>query len=384
MSWSFLTRLLEEINQHSTFVGKVWLTVLIIFRIVLTAVGGESIYYDEQSKFVCNTQQPGCENVCYDAFAPLSHVRFWIFQIILIATPSIMYLGFALHRLSRQPPQRNRAPVVRRGAVRDYEEKEDNGEEDPMIFEEVEPEKEVKAAGGQRHDGRRRIKDDGLMTAYVLQLLCRSALEVGFLLGQYVLYRFEVNPSYVCSRSPCPHTVDCFVSRPTEKTIFLLIMYAVSSLCLFLNICELCHLGVGGIRDVFWSSNKEAGVAHRHHCPPQDPSAPPTYHSLKKESSKSQLAKDKLTYTGESLVGMAAEQRYAIPAGLPSHELEQLRKHLRMAQEHLEMAFHLQPLDTASPSRSSSPESNGLAAEQNRLNLAHEKEGAACERRTGL
>ncbi|XP_077176945.1 gap junction gamma-1 protein-like [Paroedura picta] len=383
MSWSFLTRLLEEINQHSTFVGKVWLTVLIVFRIVLTAVGGESIYYDEQSKFVCNTQQPGCENVCYDAFAPLSHVRFWIFQIILIATPSVMYLGFALHRLSHQPPQRSRAPVVRRGAVRDYEEKEDNDEEDPMIFEEVEPEKEAKAAGGQRHDGRRRIKDDGLMTAYVLQLLCRSALEVGFLLGQYVLYHFEVNPSYVCSRSPCPHTVDCFVSRPTEKTIFLLIMYAVSGLCLFLNICELCHLGVGGIRDAFRSSSKDSGVAHRHHCPSKDPSAPPTYHSLKKEASKSQLTKDKLAYAGESLTGMATGH-YAAPAGLPSHELERLRKHLRMAQEHLELAFHLQPLDTASPSRSSSPESNGLAAEQNRLNLAHEKEGAACERTTGL
>lgn len=81
MSWSFLTRLLDEISNHSTFVGKIWLTVLIVFRIVLTAVGGETIYYDEQSNFVCNTQQPGCENVCYDAFAPLSHVRFWIFQV---------------------------------------------------------------------------------------------------------------------------------------------------------------------------------------------------------------------------------------------------------------------------------------------------------------
>lgn len=83
MSWSFLTRLLDEISNHSTFVGKIWLTVLIIFRIVLTAVGGETIYYDEQAKFVCNTLQPGCENVCYDAFAPLSHVRFWIFQVRL-------------------------------------------------------------------------------------------------------------------------------------------------------------------------------------------------------------------------------------------------------------------------------------------------------------
>lgn len=380
MSWSFLTRLLEEINQHSTFVGKVWLTVLIVFRIVLTAVGGESIYYDEQSKFVCNTQQPGCENVCYDKFAPLSHVRFWIFQIIMIATPSVMYLGFALHRLSRQPPRRSRAPVVQRGASRDYEEAEDNGEEDPMIFEEVEQEKEVKEPESQKHDGRRRIKQDGLMTAYVLQLLCRVVFEVAFLFGQYMLYQFEVHPSYVCNRSPCPHTVDCFVSRPTEKTIFLLIMYAVSGLCLLLNICELFHLGIGKIRDALRGYDDSAPPKPQYVH--KDPSAPPTYHSLKKDASKNQLAKHKLAYGGQSLAGIAAE-RYAVASGLPSHELERLRKHLRMAQEHLELAFHLQPEDTANPLRSSSPESNGLAAEQNRLNLAHEKEGAACERTTG-
>ncbi|NXV25886.1 CXG1 protein, partial [Rissa tridactyla] len=213
MSWSFLTRLLEEINNHSTFVGKIWLTVLIVFRIVLTAVGGESIYYDEQSKFVCNTQQPGCEN------------------IIMVATPSVLYLGFAMHRIARMPEssrrrapaaQRARMPVVRRGAGRDYEEAEDDNEEDPMIFEEIEVEKEKSPEGGEKHDGRRRIKQDGLMRAYVLHLLCRSLLEMAFLFGQYLLYRFEVSASYVCSRSPCPHIVDCFVSRPTEKTIFLL------------------------------------------------------------------------------------------------------------------------------------------------------------------
>ncbi|XP_074857381.1 gap junction gamma-1 protein-like [Carettochelys insculpta] len=383
MSWSFLTRLLEEINNHSTFVGKVWLTVLIVFRIVLTAVGGESIYYDEQSKFVCNTQQPGCENVCYDAFAPLSHVRFWIFQIIAVATPSVLYLGFAVHRIARGPGgQRVRMPVVRRGAGRGYEEAEEGDEEDPMIFEELELEKEKEEGreGGAKHDGRRRISHDGLMKAYVLQLLCRSVLEVAFLFGQYVLYHFEVSPSYVCTRSPCPHTVDCFVSRPTEKTIFLLIMYAVSGLCLFLNLCELCHLGVGHVRDLLGQGS--ASLSH-HDSPPgpryakKAPSAPPTYHSLKKEPLKGPLAAGKLDY--EENLACAASERSR------EQELARLHKHLRMAQEHLEMAFQLNPLlDMASPSRSSSPESNGLAAEQNRLNLAHEKEGAACERTAGL
>ncbi|KFO20089.1 Putative transferase CAF17 like protein, mitochondrial [Fukomys damarensis] len=114
MSWSFLTRLLEEIHNHSTFVGKVWLTVLVVFRIVLTAVGGESIYSDEQAKFTCNTRQPGCDNVCYDAFAPLSHVRFWVFQIVVISTPSVLYLGYAVHRLARASEQERRRYGARR------------------------------------------------------------------------------------------------------------------------------------------------------------------------------------------------------------------------------------------------------------------------------
>ncbi|KAJ8406968.1 hypothetical protein AAFF_G00292440 [Aldrovandia affinis] len=177
MSWSFLTCLLEEISNHSTFVGKIWLTLLIVCRIVLTVVGGESIYYDEQSQFVRNTQQPGCENVCYDAFAPLSHVRFWVFQIIMITTPTIMYLGFAIHKIARmedneyRPKTRKRMPIVKRGTNRDDEETEDNGEEDPMISEEIEPEKEKEKKAEKlsaKCDGRWRIKKDGLMKIYIL------------------------------------------------------------------------------------------------------------------------------------------------------------------------------------------------------------------------
>ncbi|XP_076857012.1 gap junction gamma-1 protein-like [Brachyhypopomus gauderio] len=268
MSWSFLTRLLEEIHQHSTFVGKVWLTVLVVFRIVLTAVGGESIYYDEQSKFVCNSAQPGCENVCYDAFAPLSHVRFWIFQIIAVATPSLFYLGYAINKISRLDEAEwggagvargNRKPYLSRRQRRDLEEAEQDQEEDPMIYEATEMESSDGAprglrGGGQvRHDGRRHIQQDGLLRVYVLQLVVRSTLEVGFLLGQYALYGFAVPSLYVCSSNPCPHRVDCFISRPREKTVFLLVMYGVTVLCLVLNVWELLHLGVGTVLDLLWT-----------------------------------------------------------------------------------------------------------------------------------
>ncbi|XP_028987183.1 gap junction gamma-1 protein-like [Betta splendens] len=373
MSWSFLTRLLDEISDHSTFVGKIWLVVLIIFRIVLTAVGGETIYYDEQSKFVCNTQQPGCENVCYDAFAPLSHVRFWIFQVIMTTTPTIMYLGFAMHKIARMGDSEyrpgRRMPLVSRATARDYEEAEDNGEEDPMIVEEIESDKAAKAdkSPGKKHDGRRRIARDGLMRAYVAQLVLRAACEVAFVLGQYFLYGFEVIPSYVCTRAPCPHTVDCFVSRPTEKTIFLLVMYLVSLLCLLLTVLELLHLGVGGVRDTVRRR------AARRPCPPRAlASAPPGYHSATKKEKPGGERRD--SPTADSGRDTFRDERP------PGTELERLRRHLKQAQQHLDLAYQA---DEGSPSRSSSPEvsaSAQSAAEQNRLNFAQEKQGEASDK----
>ncbi|XP_058417711.1 gap junction gamma-2 protein [Diceros bicornis minor] len=284
MSWSFLTRLLEEIHNHSTFVGKVWLTVLVVFRIVLTAVGGESIYSDEQTKFTCNTRQPGCDNVCYDAFAPLSHVRFWVFQIVVISTPSVMYLGYAVHRLARASQLERRSAPRRRTPQPPpppphpgWPEPAGLAEEDPMLGlgeedeepgaaeglgdeDQAEDVGAAKGAGGDakgagapgpagQHDGRRRIQREGLMRVYVAQLVARAAFEVAFLVGQYLLYGFEVRPFFRCSRQPCPHVVDCFVSRPTEKTVFLLVMYVVSCLCLLLNLCEMAHLGLGSAQD---------------------------------------------------------------------------------------------------------------------------------------
>ncbi|XP_067824183.1 gap junction protein gamma 2 [Heptranchias perlo] len=385
MSWAFLTRLLEEIHNHSTFVGKVWLTVLIIFRIVLTAVGGESIYSDEQSKFVCNTKQPGCENVCYDAFAPLSHVRFWVFQIIMISTPSVMYLGYAIHRIARTTEEekkhkffkKKKPPTIRWQVHRNSEQTEDEDEEEPMIYEETASEKK-EADDHQKHDGRRRILQEGLMKMYVFQLIFRALFEVGFLLGQYFLYGFKVYPSYVCTRNPCPHTVDCFVSRPTEKTVFLIVMYVVSCLCLVLNICEMFHLGFGTIRDIIRSKrhNQSNIRPFPYHYPRNIPASPPGYNLVIK-SDKSTKVPNGLVAHEQNLANVAQEQQSTSPDDNIPPDLARLHKHLKVAQEQLDIAFQgYNSQENAQKSRTSSPASGGTVAEQNRVNTAHEKQGA--------
>ncbi|XP_003213051.1 gap junction gamma-1 protein isoform X1 [Meleagris gallopavo] len=354
MSWSFLTRLLEEIHNHSTFVGKIWLSVLIVFRIVLTAVGGESIYYDEQSKFVCNTEQPGCENVCYDAFAPLSHVRFWVFQIILVATPSVMYLGYAIHKIARMVEHsdvdrrfRSKSFSTRWKQHRGLEEAEDDHEEDPMMYPEIELEserenKEQQPPAKAKHDGRRRIREDGLMRIYVLQLLVRATFEVGFLIGQYLLYGFEVSPVFVCSRKPCPHKIDCFISRPTEKTIFLLIMYGVSCMCLLLNVWEMLHLGFGTIRDTLNSKRKELEDSGTYNYPFtwNTPSAPPGYNIAVKpdQMQYTELSNAKMAYK-QNKANIAQEQQYGSNEENIPADLENLQREIKVAQERLDMAI---------------------------------------------
>uniref|UniRef100_A0A3Q3D873 Connexin 39.9 n=1 Tax=Hippocampus comes TaxID=109280 RepID=A0A3Q3D873_HIPCM len=95
--WNLLGKLLESAQEHSTVVGKVWLTVLFIFRILVLGSAAEKVWGDEQSGFTCDTKQPGCQNVCYDKTFPISHIRFWVMQIIFVSTPTLIYLGHILH-----------------------------------------------------------------------------------------------------------------------------------------------------------------------------------------------------------------------------------------------------------------------------------------------
>ncbi len=57
MSWPALYNQLVGANRHSTSLGKIWLSVLFIFRVMVLVVAAESVWGDEQSDFTCNTLQ---------------------------------------------------------------------------------------------------------------------------------------------------------------------------------------------------------------------------------------------------------------------------------------------------------------------------------------
>nr|XP_040027813.1 gap junction alpha-3 protein-like [Gasterosteus aculeatus aculeatus] len=234
--WSFLGRLLENAQEHSTVIGKVWLTVLFIFRILVLGAAAEEVWGDEQSDFTCNTQQPGCENVCYDEAFPISHIRFWVLQIIFVSTPTLIYLGHVLHIVRMEEKRREREEELRK-AGRHQE------DHDPLYH--------LGAADGGGKKEKPPIRDEhgkirirgALLRTYIFNIIFKTLFEVGFILGQYFLYGFRLRPLYKCGRWPCPNTVDCFISRPTEKTIFIIFMLVVACVSLLLNLLEIYHLG---------------------------------------------------------------------------------------------------------------------------------------------
>uniref|UniRef100_A0A8C4Q480 Gap junction protein n=1 Tax=Eptatretus burgeri TaxID=7764 RepID=A0A8C4Q480_EPTBU len=194
------------LSTFSTSIGRVWLSVLFIFRIMVLVVAAEAVWGDEQDDFVCNTLQPGCKTVCYDHFFPLSHIRLWALQLIFVSTPALLV---ALH-----------------------------------------------ATRSTRH--MHTIKDNthvwqgitgSLLYTYLFSVLCRILLECGFLAVFYYLYQGFIMPRLVkCDAPPCPNVVDCFISRPTEKTIFTIFMLTVSAICMLLNMAELFYLHIACFR----------------------------------------------------------------------------------------------------------------------------------------
>ncbi|XP_067339174.1 gap junction protein alpha 10 b [Channa argus] len=236
--WNLLGSILEEVHIHSTIVGKIWLTILFIFRMLVLGVAAEDVWDDEQSEFVCNTEQPGCKNVCYDQAFPISLIRYWVLQIIFVSSPSLVYMGHALYRLRTLEKQRHRKKACLKAELEGT---------DPVQEDHKRIERELRRLDEQKKVRKAPLRGS-LLRTYVFHILTRSVVEVGFIIGQCALYGIRLSPLYKCERLPCPNTVDCFVSRPTEKNIFMVFMLVIAGVSLFLNLLEIFHLGVKKIK----------------------------------------------------------------------------------------------------------------------------------------
>ncbi|XP_077442912.1 gap junction Cx32.2 protein-like [Stigmatopora argus] len=245
--WSYLSKLLHKVQAHSTVVGKIWMSVLFLFRIFVLSAAAEKVWEDELSEFYCDSIEPGCKHSCYNWMFPISYVHYWVLQITFVSTPTLVYLGHAVLIIHREKKQLEQEKSRRNG---------NNGVKKPKYT-----------------DERGKVQIKGILFyTYMTQLVFKIIMEIGFTIGQfYVFGSLYVDSSFRCQNSPlCAYNM-CYISRPTEKTIFILFMLAVSGVSVLLNIVEIVYLLYSKKQSAKKELETQPHVLHAEPCAPTKP-----------------------------------------------------------------------------------------------------------------
>ncbi|KAM4705186.1 gap junction delta-4 protein [Rhinophrynus dorsalis] len=201
--------LIITFNYNVTAIGKIWLTLMILLRMAMVVLAGYPLYQDEQERFICNTLQPGCANVCYDIFSPVSHMRYWLIQTLLVFLPYVVFSVHVLHK------------VVKYMATTNDHYRKNNSS----------------TYGAGLH---MEIPDFSL--AYLIHLFLRALIEASFSVGQYFLFGIFVPKRFSCFQAPCTSSVDCYISRPTEKSIMMIFIWATGIISLLISVVDLFYV----------------------------------------------------------------------------------------------------------------------------------------------
>ncbi|XP_078120010.1 gap junction delta-4 protein-like [Sander vitreus] len=208
------------ISHNVSFMGKVWGMLMLVLRLLVLLLAGFTLFSDEQERFICNTIQPGCSNVCFDVFAPVSVFHLWLFHLILLCLPHVLFATYVVHKVLSYPYF---------GGV--YCNRSRGGS--PFSS------REVSLHKAPLHERQREWGAPRFYCAYFLVVILRILVEVVFGAGQFFLFGLSIPRSFLCYEAPCTSGVECYISRPTEKTLMLNLMLAVASLSVLLSLVDL-------------------------------------------------------------------------------------------------------------------------------------------------
>lgn len=267
MSWSLVQKLVEGAGQHSTLIGKFWITTFFVLRFLLVIAIAKSTWGDAGA-FVCNTQSPGCKNVCFNSWNPITPIRWWMFQLLGVSLVSIIFNVYTTHKMalvSKAIEKKKKAEEKKQQAlearIEKLKEKKVPTEADEKIYQDLK-EKSKKIQADEKLQITKYASDDNsyptkLYLAYFTMVFGRLIIELAFIVGQYYIYSFKfvVPELFQCRHWPCPNVVDCFVSRPKEKTIMICLFYGTGVIMLILNIMELYQIS-GHVSEA-WSKRGE-------------------------------------------------------------------------------------------------------------------------------
>lgn len=255
--WSYLSSLLDKVQSHSTVIGKIWMSVLFLFRIFVLSAAAEKVWGDEVSEFYCDSLEPGCVHACYNWMFPMSYIHYWVLQIIFVSTPTLVYLGHAVHIVHKEK----------------------------RLMEELRDSTNKTLLKTPKYtDDRGKVRIKGILfCTYMTQLVFKILLEVGFSVGQYYIFgpMFVVSYFHCTMSPPCARLsgAQCYISRPTEKTVFIFFMLAVSAVSVLLNVIEIIYLLCNRRR-----ASRKRFLAQQHASSSQNCSSNPAWSAISSHS----------------------------------------------------------------------------------------------------
>lgn len=267
--WDKIREILHPATQHTNYAGKLWYLMIIVFRIIVVSTVGTAVYSDEQSEFRCSTEVIGCNNVCFDKFSKISHIRFWAFQLMAVLAAPALFHFYAY--LTPKEEDREKSSAAAKKAERNA----GNGTATTTnaTAAETAPMK-VRSRNTSLPPTTTKQKDalTRQRPYYLASVFLRGLIETISLYIACTLFSFaeetvsesyqplgfifiKIPQIYICTgvnveRSCGQHIklgertgyVPCWVSRPWEKTIFMSYMNVFSMICLILCCIEFVQL----------------------------------------------------------------------------------------------------------------------------------------------
>merc|ERR1712110_119134 len=261
-AYGLMDQYAKKILKYSTPISNAWWTVNFVFRMFIVAGIGGGIYGDEQGVFRCDTNQPGCSQMCFNRFSPMQHTRFWGFQILFCTLPSVIFIFIT----ANQEAQIKKLDAVEKQfkAKVDAEEDEDKAKNYYSSKEYQKIEKKKKKIGAVK---KKTTTDQLALTEviwtpririwYVVHLIAKFIMELVFIYLFYVLMQqqtqtegwaaWKVPEKYVCrygdevTNAACSQNgeIPCWVSRPREKeamTYYMLAVAIISTVLIFVEV----------------------------------------------------------------------------------------------------------------------------------------------------
>jgi uncharacterized membrane-anchored protein YhcB (DUF1043 family) len=214
---------------------------------------GSQIYGDEQGVFRCDTNQPGCQAMCFNKFSPMSHPRFWSFQFMFCLLPSFIFMMVTINQEAQMKKVDHEMKKIQNKI--DQESDEIKKKEYYSSSEYKTMEKKKKKIGIARMKTKTTTDQGGLTEViwtpkirfwFIFQLGVKVVMEMVFIYLYYILQKqqskqsgfaaWHVPDKYLCSYGAekinyaCSQNdnIPCWVSRPMEKEVMMWYMLTMS------------------------------------------------------------------------------------------------------------------------------------------------------------